>query len=242
MNRIKMMAAGFVVLFVALAFSPNVTAQTWNQKTIVTTSQTIEIPGVGQQFLPAGTYVFKLLDSQTNRHIVQIFSEDQSHLFATILAIPNYRLRPTGDTVITFRERPVGQPEALRAWFYPGATWGHEFVYPESRAIELAQVAMEPVLAMPAELAPHIAAPISSALERPAMAMMAAPLKAVTPAGEKVELAQVVEPPPTASAEAATVSRSHLPQTASPLALLGLLGLLSLGAGIALWALPKRTA
>lgn len=193
MSRIKLMAAVFSVSIVALALSPSVAAQTWNQRTVVTISQTIEIPGVGQQFLPAGTYVFKLLDSQTNRHIVQIFSEDQSHLFATILAIPNFRRRPTGETVITFRERPVGEPEALRAWFYPGANWGHEFVYPEPRAVELAQVTMEPVLAMPAELAPLIVAPIKSASERPALAMMEAPLKAVTPAGEKVELAQVVE-------------------------------------------------
>lgn len=239
MNRIKLMAAVFSVSIVALALSPSVAAQTWNQRTVVTISQTIEIPGVGQQFLPAGTYVFKLLDSQTNRHIVQIFSEDQSHLFATILAIPNFRRRPTGETVITFRERPVGEPEALRAWFYPGANWGHEFVYPEPRAVELAQVTMEPVLAMPAELAPLIVAPIKSASERPALAMMEAPLKAVTPAGEKVELAQVVERPPV---ETATVAREQLPQTASPLALLGLAGLLSLGAGIALWVFPRRAA
>ena len=239
MNRIKLMAAVFSVSIVALALSPSVAAQTWNQRTVVTISQTIEIPGVGQQFLPAGTYVFKLLDSQTNRHIVQIFSEDQSHLFATILAIPNFRRRPTGETVITFRERPVGEPEALRAWFYPGANWGHEFVYPEPRAVELAQVTMEPVLAMPAELAPLIVAPIKSASERPVMAMMEAPLKAVTPAGEKVELAQVVERPPV---ETATVAREQLPQTASPLALLGLAGLLSLGAGLALWVFPRRAA
>ncbi len=239
MNRIKLMAAVFSVSIVALALSPSVAAQTWNQRTVVTISQTIEIPGVGQQFLPAGTYVFKLLDSQTNRHIVQIFSEDQSHLFATILAIPNFRRRPTGETVITFRERPVGEPEALRAWFYPGANWGHEFVYPEPRAVELAQVTMEPVLAMPAELAPLIVAPIKSASEQPVMAMMEAPLKAVTPAGEKVELAQVVERPPV---ETATVAREQLPQTASPLALLGLAGLLSLGAGIALWVFPRRAA
>lgn len=239
MNRIKLMAAVFSVSIVALALSPSVAAQTWNQRTVVTISQTIEIPGVGQQFLPAGTYVFKLLDSQTNRHIVQIFSEDQSHLFATILAIPNFRRRPTGETVITFRERPVGEPEALRAWFYPGANWGHEFVYPEPRAVELAQVTMEPVLAMPAELAPLIVAPIKSASERPALAMMEAPLKAVTPAGEKVELAQVVERPPV---ETATVAREQLPQTSSPLALLGLAGLLSLGAGIALWVFPRRAA
>ena len=44
--------------------------------------------------LPAGTYVFKLMNPQSNRHIVQIFNKDQTKIYATILAIPNYRLKP----------------------------------------------------------------------------------------------------------------------------------------------------
>ena len=89
--------------------------------------------------LPAGTYVFKILDSASDRHIVQIFSQDETAVYATILAIPNYRLQATDKTVITFRERPAGQPEALRAWFYPGHNWGEEFVYPKAKALELAK-------------------------------------------------------------------------------------------------------
>ncbi len=62
--------------------------------------------------LPAGTYVFKILDSKSDRHIVQIFSQDELTVYATILAIPNYRLKATDKTVMTFRERPAGEPEA----------------------------------------------------------------------------------------------------------------------------------
>jgi hypothetical protein len=70
----------------ALAFSPSVKADDWNKKTVVTFSQPIEIPaGV---VLPAGAYIFKL-DSSSNRHIVQIFNQDQTDIYATILAIPN---------------------------------------------------------------------------------------------------------------------------------------------------------
>jgi hypothetical protein len=83
--------------------------------------------------LPAGTYVFKILDSQSDRHIVQIFNADETQIYATILAIPNYRLKATDKTVVTFRERPAGEPEALRAWFYPGRNWGEEFVYPKAK-------------------------------------------------------------------------------------------------------------
>ncbi len=90
--------------------------------------------------LPAGTYVFKIVDSKSDRHIVQIFSADEKTVYATILAIPNYRLKVTGKTVITFRERPAGEPQALRAWFYPGRNWGEEFVYPKKKAIEIAKI------------------------------------------------------------------------------------------------------
>ena len=111
-------------------------------KTMVTFSGPVEIPPVhvkGWGVLPAGTYVFRVLDSQSDRHIVQIFNQDETQCLATILAIPDFRLKPTSKTVITFRERPAGQPEALRAWFYPGQSWGAEFVYPKARAVEIAK-------------------------------------------------------------------------------------------------------
>jgi hypothetical protein len=192
---------------------PAATADEWNRKTVITFNEPVEVPGVGAQVLPAGTYVFKILDSQSDRHIVQIFDKEETHVFTTILAIPNYRLHATDKTVISFRERPVGQPEALRAWFYPGHEWGDEFVYAKPRALELAKETNEPVLATPVELA---AAPVET--------LKTAPVEAVAPTGEPVELAEVVEPPPAALPTA-------LPNTASSLPLIGLLGLLALGAG-----------
>jgi hypothetical protein len=82
-----------------------------------------KIPGVrlaGWDVWPADTYVLKILDSQSDRHIVQIFRKDELTIYATILAIPNYRLKATDKTVIAFRERPAGEPEVLRAWCGPG--------------------------------------------------------------------------------------------------------------------------
>ncbi|HEV8525587.1 MAG TPA: hypothetical protein VGQ71_13910 [Terriglobales bacterium] len=221
MKLFKVFATVLCLLAVCVFSVPRATADDWNRKTKVTFSAPVEVPGVGAQILPAGTYVFKILDSLADRHIVQIFNEDETHVYTTILAIPNYRLKATDKTVMTFRERPAGQPEAIRAWFYPGRNWGEEFVYPKSRAIELAKVTNQPVLATPIELA---AAPIE--------ALKTAPVEAIKPTGEVVELAQVVEPPP--------VTAERLPQTASPLPFLGLIGLLSLGAGFALSFISKR--
>src|SRR6202021_1980912 len=162
----KLFRSATTVCFIALigaALAPGVKADDWNKKTVVTFSGPVEIPGVhltGWSTLPAGTYVFKLLDSQSDRHIVQIFSRDEKTIYATILAIPNYRLKATDKTVITFRERPAGEPEALRAWFYPGMNWGDEFVYPKARAIELAKSTNIPVLFTAAEIPVEIAGPI----------------------------------------------------------------------------------
>ena len=224
MKLLKTFATISCLVVLCMLVVPAVTADDLNRKTAITFSGPVEVPGVGAQTLPAGTYVFKILDSQSDRHIVQIFNQDETHVFTTILAIPNYRLKATDKTVITFRERPAGQPEALRAWFYPGREWGEEFVYAKSRAIELAKETNEPVLATPIELA---AAPID--------ALKTAPVEAVAPTGEPIELAQVVQPPPMAAA-----APGALPKTASPLPLIGLIGLLMIGAGFALSAFSKR--
>ena len=233
MNRFKVGAMILCLALVALALPAGVKADEWNKKTIVTFSAPVEIPGVGAQVLPAGTYVFKLLDSQSNRNIVQIFNERQDHVFSTILAIPNYRLQATDKTVMTFRERAAGQPEAIRAWFYPGNRWGQEFVYPKKRAIELAKLTNQPVLAMPTELASTLVEPIKSADEPQVVALKEAPIEAVKPTGEVVAMTEVVEPPPVQTA-------AVLPKTASSVPLLGLIGVLSIGAGLGLSVISKQ--
>jgi hypothetical protein len=230
--RFKVAVPIFGLCLVALAVLPSAKADEWNHKTIMTFDAPFEVPGVGAQTLPAGTYVFKLLDSASDRHIVQIFNQAEDHVFTTILAIPNYRLRSTGKTVLTFRERGEGQPEAIHAWFYPGHEWGEEFVYPKARAVELAKIVNEPVLATPVEVA-----------SLPIEAVTTAPVTAVKPTGEEVAVTEVVQAPPTevAAAEPAPQAAPEtLPQTSSPLSLVALIGLLSLGAWFGLSALSKR--
>jgi hypothetical protein len=233
MDRFKVVAMIFCLCLVVLTVLPSAKADEWNNKTLVTFDQPVEVPGVGAQILPAGTYVFKLMDSLADRHIVQIFNVAMDHVYTTILAIPDYRMKATGKTVMTFRERAEGQPEAIRSWFYPGKEWGDQFVYPKSRAVELAKEVNEPVLATAIELP----APIET--------LKTAPVVAVKPTGEEVAVTEVVEAPPAevaAAAPAATepAAAETLPHTASPLSLVALIGLLSLGAWFGLSALSKR--
>jgi LPXTG-motif cell wall-anchored protein len=233
----KLLKAATTIWCVALmgaVFIPNARADDWNNKTVMTFSGPVEIPGVHQQgwgVLPAGTYVFKLLDSQSDRHIVQIFSQDEKTVIATILAIPNYRLKATSKTVITFSERPAGEPEALRAWFYPGKNWGDEFVYPKARAIEIAKITNTPVLFAVADLPLEVVEPIKSASEPVVMELKRAPIMAIRPTGEQVQLALVVTAPPPDELPltAAPMVAQTLPATASNIPLIGLFGLMALG-------------
>jgi hypothetical protein len=196
----------------------------WNRKTTLKFSQPFEIPG--GQILEAGTYVFKLLDSRFDRHIVQIFNEDQTHVYATILAIPNYRVHAPENTIINFEERTSGSPVAIKAWFHPGDTLGHEFVYPKARAVELAKLTNEPVPSMPTELTPDITSTSPTAIAE----LEKAPLKAEEPTGEEVAVSQAFEP----------IELASLPKTASSVPLVGLMGLLSLAVAFTLLMVTKR--
>jgi hypothetical protein len=218
---------------------PSARADEWNKKTVVTFSQAVEVPG---KILPAGTYTFQLLDSTSDRHIVQIFNADGTHIIATILAINNYRLEPTGETVMKFRETPGDAPEALRAWFYPGDNFGQEFVYPKVRAIQLAQTTKEIVPAVATDTLDD-------------SAMKTVPIVAVTPEQKEVEVTTVIQTtPPVAAvqtpAPAATVTPTpvavketqELPQTASSMPLLALLGGFAISLALGLKLVLKHSS
>ena len=100
-----------------------------DKKTIVTINQPIQVPG---KVLPAGTYVLKLLDSN-HPTLVAIYNADETHLITTVVGISDSRIQISDKTVFQFEERPSGQPEALKAWFYPGDDSGVEFVYPDQK-------------------------------------------------------------------------------------------------------------
>jgi len=130
---------------VTLMAAPGVRADQWDKKTILTFSGPVQIPGAT---LPAGSYVFKLADLSGNRHVVQVFDKAEKKIFATLLAIPNDRMEPSDEPVVMFAERPVGSPQAVKVWYYPGERIGNEFVYPKSVAMKIAKANHQSVLAM----------------------------------------------------------------------------------------------
>jgi hypothetical protein len=111
-------------------------ADQWNDRTILSFDAPMMVPGAT---LAPGTYVFKLMDTKANRHIVQIFKQDENQLMATTFAVPTKRLDSRGDVVMRLSPTSSGAPAAIKAWFYPGSLYGHEFVYPDWQATDIAQ-------------------------------------------------------------------------------------------------------
>jgi hypothetical protein len=126
----KFRTFGLAILLAGTALLAPARADEWNKETLVTFSTPVAVPGT---VLAPGRYVFKLADTQSDRHVVQIFTEEPREIVATVMAIPAYRLTPSGDMLITFEERPSGTPEAVKRWFYPGDLSGVAFVYPEDQ-------------------------------------------------------------------------------------------------------------
>lgn len=198
------------------SFVPKAHADAWDKLTIVTINEPII---AGNKVLDPGTYVWKLLDSQSNRHIVQIFDKDQRHLEETILAIPNYRLQPTGHTQFTFWETPAGVPKAVHAWFYPGDNYGQEFAYPKKLVAQLASAVPVPVPANYREPEPE-PQPAAAPIAQPAPEPEPQPAPAPQPEPQPQPQAQAQpapEPTPAAQPQA-------LPHTASWNPLVGLMG------------------
>jgi hypothetical protein len=229
MNKMNMKVNLFAGLALLAGMAPRALADAWDQRTIFTFSGPVEIPG---QVLTAGTYVFKLADSSSNRNIVQVFSKNEKHLYGTFLAVPDARLKPSGKPIITFDETPAGSPEAVRAWFYPGENYGHQFVYPKPKALALAKANNTPVPSMPAELAVNTTKPAATVNEPHVIAMKQAPLKAQMPTEEELEIGDVFVAQVSPSDQ--LQPPAQLPATGSPLPLIGLIGLLSLAVALGL--------
>ena len=207
-----------------------------NQDTFFTFSQAVELP---KTTLPAGTYFFQLMDSPSNRHIVKVMSQDRKQLHATLLAIPYYSNdRPSDDPQIRFMETPaangVAATNAIKIWFYPGNSVGHEFIWPRDKAIQLAKATGVSVLTTKTEeessdLTRVDAAGVEAAVDVEASkeSEVASAQPAPEPQREQVGALATppAEPAPAPEREAAPAPRRDLPATAGMLPLLALMGL-----------------
>ena len=230
------LAVAVIALTVGFA-AHRANADEWNKKTILTVDQTIQVKDT---VLEPGKYVLRLLNSESDRHIVQIFNGDQTHLIDTILAIPAERTTLTGNSQFTFWETPPGTAKAMRAWYYPGDNMGQEFPYPQHPYLLAMATSPEPAPAPSAAVTEPAPAPSTTAAPAAEEPATEAPAEAPAPTAEAPAPAPAVaapadetpNPPEQAQAEPAPAQPTELPKTGSPYPLIGISGaaLFALGA------------
>jgi hypothetical protein len=224
--KFKKVAIVSTVVLATMFSSTLARADEWNKKTVLTINQPIQI---SEAYLEPGTYVMKLVDSQSDRHIVRVMDSSETHVIETVLAIPNYRLEPTGKSRFLFWETPAGYAPALRAWFYPGDNFGQEFRRPKQlrQLAVVSQTTTQPVAEEKTETLvarneePPVPEPAPTAVEEP-------PAPAPQPAVEEPAPAAAQQPEPTATS-------TQLPKTATYAPVMGFSGLL----GFALYSLLR---
>jgi hypothetical protein len=145
--------AAAAVAAVSLISVAPVSAQPYptEKRTKITFSTPVEVPNA---VLQPGTYWFQVVESQANlasggRNTIKIMNEDESKLMASASAIAIERApdKIKGDTVLLLNPTEANAVGALDAWFFPGDTYGHEFVYPQKQAEQIASHTRMSVLA-----------------------------------------------------------------------------------------------
>ena len=98
-----------------------------SRTTYFTFSGSVQLPDV---VLPAGTYIFEIVNPYTDSNVVRVLSRDRSKLMALKLTRP-VRRASTNDMKarIHLGEAPRGNPPVVRSWFPEGETLGREFIY-----------------------------------------------------------------------------------------------------------------
>jgi len=250
MKRFSLLGMGALALVGLAALNPTLKADDYDRKTVISISQPLEVPGV---VLAPGTYVMKLFNSSSNRHIVQFMNERQNQQMALTFAVSAERIRPAEKTLLTMYEGAQGSPQALRTWYYPGDTVGQEFLYPHKQAVrisernnvkvpEIESTERTSVTETAAAVAP--AEPVQAAApetrDESVLIARAEPAPEPIPAPEPQPVAEPQAPPAdvaqsertepvtTAQTEPASTSSDSLPKTAGNGPLAALIGGLSI--------------
>lgn len=247
MNHFRIIALATFAGCIGIVLLPSLQANSQDKRTTLTINEPVQVPSCctpdHNVTLQPGEYVMVLADSLADRYIVRIYDKGEQNVITTTLAVPNYRLRPSGKAELQYWEVPAGQPSALRAWFYPGDNFGREFVYSKQTAARIAAFVKTPIPAIDAQT---VAVEDLGTVSLVAVDESGASSKLVTSIPEQTPnsaLQPTLEvAPPTVSLQPQTADRTvqavtptpvkpeleSLPQTASTMPLLGVTGLVSL--------------
>jgi hypothetical protein len=210
-----------------------------SEKTYLTFSQPVEIPGAT---LAAGTYKFEVVTSWAgNKDIIRVSDKAGTHVYATIITVPNYRPVASDKTVVMYRERVTNASVAVRDWYYPGHRYGHEFVYPRSEAAKLAAVNRENVPSVPDETAKQVENSTTAPSEGDTHVTYSTPDQRNVEASTENQPSSEVAADNSQAQQNLVAENRPLPKTASLIPLIAFLGIVFLGIGLGMGILvgPK---
>ncbi len=204
------------------------------KKTTLTISALTQLPGTT---LAAGSYVFRQSGEQSGWDIVQVYNSDQSSLVTTLLAYPNPNLVSNGQAFLVYPQSTDNQTQIMEAFFFDGDPVGQQLAYPKKAAdaIGAANHVRVPTTgtsdAYPSSL-PRAdsswSVPVNQgedAAQTPSTPSASAAPEQSTPDPQDASNANTAS---SADAPSTSTAKSEpLPQTASPLPLIGLIGLLA---------------
>jgi hypothetical protein len=232
-SRLNALCLGGVLALTPFLAQP-VMADEWNKRMEFQFSAAVEIPG---KVLSAGKYVFQVVDSDSDRNLVQVFSEDtngKESLVATLMAIPDIMSETPDQPIVHFEERSSGAPQAIHSWFYPGENTGWEFVYPKGETRETGANTMPSPALVTAASTPSLPEPPQVQEAEPTAEEVAAVEEEITVAPNDAPAppaAQESALSPTSDADGDSADRM-LPETAGNSGLELMIGLAMVGGGL----------
>lgn len=182
------------------------------KKATLTLNALTQLPGTT---VAAGSYVFKQSGEQAGWNIVQVYNQDESSLVTTLLAYPNPTLASSGQSILIYPQSTDGRTQVMEAFFFDNDPVAQQLAYPKKTADEIGA-------------ANHVRVPTTGTSDAYPSSLPSASSSWSAPLNQDAAHtpAQTSSEPPPASSSAA--NSEPLPQTASPLPLIGLIGLLAL--------------
>jgi hypothetical protein len=188
---------------------------------------------VGGTVLQPGTYTIRVINSFSDRNKIQVVNQ-AGQTVATALTVP-HELEPNEEvpnTTFVYYPAGEGMPRALRTWFAsdPPGRHGHDIVYEEDRAKQLARLARARVVTFENEVAET---DLGTTTLREATPEATIETYVYTPpvvTETRTTVREVETPAPMVS----NTTEVEMPATASKVPAMALLGLLAIGAAIAI--------
>jgi hypothetical protein len=223
MSRTKLSRLLLFLICAVGVLASSAFAQTIDKKVYFTFSGPVEIPGAT---LPAGKYLFHLADPDSGRQVLQVQSADGKRVYGMFFSMPVQRPTAPDEAEVRFMETASGSPAVISTLWYAGERTGRELIYPRQQALRIAKSTNTSVLTTKTETTK--AEDVKSAdLIRVSPSgtdtQFAANAAASEPSGRLQRDDVVAQTTPVATG-GRTPARSSLPQTASNLPFVLMLG------------------